>query len=141
MIKEFVFFFIFRSGSRCSLQEVFYKKGVHRNFTKFTGKNLCQSLFFNKVAGLRPATLLKKWLWHRFFPVNFAKFLRTPYFTKHLWWLLLWFETTRELFSTNIYLFKVSNRNTKKRCENMFKVNNENTERCQLIYFFSSWFN
>ena len=33
--------------------EVFYKKGVLRNFTKFTGKQLCQSLFFNKVAGLR----------------------------------------------------------------------------------------
>ena len=30
-----------------------------RNFAKFTGKHLCQSLFFNKVAG-RPATLLKK---------------------------------------------------------------------------------
>ena len=36
------------------------KKGVLGNFTKFTGKNLCQSLFFNKVAVLCPATLLKK---------------------------------------------------------------------------------
>ena len=33
----------------------------------------------NKVAGLRPVTLLKKRLWHRCFPVNFAKFLRTPF--------------------------------------------------------------
>ena len=33
---------------------------------------------FNKVAGLRAATLLEKGLWHRRFPVNFAKFLRTP---------------------------------------------------------------
>ena len=33
---------------------VFCKKGVLRNFTKFTGKRLWQSLFFNKVAGLRP---------------------------------------------------------------------------------------
>ena len=40
--------------------EVFYKKGVLRNFVKFTGKHLCQSLFFNKVAGLMSATLLKK---------------------------------------------------------------------------------
>ena len=31
---------------------------------------------FNKVAGLRAATLLKKGLWHRCFPVNFAEFLR-----------------------------------------------------------------
>ena len=61
-----------------------------KNFTKFTGKHLCQSLFFNKVAGLRSATLLKKRLWHRYFPVNFAKFLKTPFFTEHLWLLLLY---------------------------------------------------
>ena len=42
-------------------------------------KHLCQSLFFNKVAGLRSATLLKKKLWYRCFPVKFAKFLRTPF--------------------------------------------------------------
>ena len=35
-------------------------RGVLRNFTKFTGKHLCYSPYFNKVAGLRPATLLKK---------------------------------------------------------------------------------
>ena len=52
-------------------------KGVPRNCEKFTGKHLCPSLFFNKVTGLRPATLFKTRLWHRCFPVNFAKFLRT----------------------------------------------------------------
>ena len=31
--------------------EVSYKKDVLKNFTKFTGKHLCQILFFNKVAG------------------------------------------------------------------------------------------
>ena len=36
---------------------------------------------------VRPAALLKKR--HRCLPVNFAKFLRTPFYTKHLWWLLL----------------------------------------------------
>ena len=35
-------------------------KGVLRTFAKFIGKHLYQGLFFNKVAGLRPATLLKK---------------------------------------------------------------------------------
>ena len=35
---------------------------------------------FNKVASLSPATLLKKRLWHRCFPVNFSKFLRTPFY-------------------------------------------------------------
>ena len=33
-------------------QKVFYKKGALKNFAKFTGKRLCQSLFFDKVAGL-----------------------------------------------------------------------------------------
>ena len=46
--------------SRSSRPEVFFKKGALTKFAKFTGKHLCQSLFFNKVAGLRPATLLKK---------------------------------------------------------------------------------
>ena len=69
--------------------EVFYEKGVLRNFGKFTGKHLCQSLSFNKVSGLRPANLLKKRIWHRCFPVNFAKFLRTLSLTGHLRWLLL----------------------------------------------------
>ena len=44
-------------------EAVVRRKGVLRNFAKFTGKHLCQSLFFNKAAGLRPATLLKKRLW------------------------------------------------------------------------------
>ena len=68
---------------------VFSKKGVLKNSTKFTGKHLWQSLFFNKVAGLRPATLLKKILWHWCFPVDFTKFLRTPFYIEHLWSLLL----------------------------------------------------
>ena len=61
------------------------KKGVLKNYTKFTGKHLCQSLIFNKVEGLRPATLLKKRLSHRCFPVNFAKFLKTRFFAENLW--------------------------------------------------------
>ena len=69
--------------NRSSRTEVFCKKAVLRNFTKFTRKHLCQSLFFNKVAGLRPATLLKRRLWHRCFPLSFARFLRTSFFIEH----------------------------------------------------------
>ena len=68
---------------------MFCKKGVLWNFLQFTEKHQYQILFFNKVAGLRPSTLLKKRLWHMCFPVNFAKFLRTLFFIEHLWWLLL----------------------------------------------------
>ena len=76
-------------SERSSRPEVFCTKGVLKNFAKFTGKRLCQSLFFNEATDLRPATLLKKRLWHKRFPVDFAKFLRTPFFTEHLQWLLL----------------------------------------------------
>ena len=66
-------------NSEAAARVVLYKKAVIRNFTKFTGKHLFQSIFFNKVAGPRPATLFKKRLWYRCFPVNFVKFPRTPY--------------------------------------------------------------
>ena len=59
--------------------ELFYEKRYFRNLEKFTGKHLCWSIFFNKVAVLRPTTLLKKRLWNRCFPVNFAKFLKAPF--------------------------------------------------------------
>ena len=39
----------FLRKDRSSRPEVFCKKDLE-NFTKFTGKHLCQSLFFNKVA-------------------------------------------------------------------------------------------
>ena len=45
---------------RSSLPEVFCKKGVLKNFTKFTGKHLCQNLFFNKVAGLQACNFILK---------------------------------------------------------------------------------
>ena len=43
------------SHQRCSVT-----KRVLRNFAKFTGKHLSKSLFFKKLAALRPATLFKK---------------------------------------------------------------------------------
>ena len=59
-------------------------------------KNLDQNLEVGKDydnendrSSLRPGTLWKKRLWHRCFPVNFAKFLRTLFFIEHLRWLFL----------------------------------------------------
>ena len=54
---------------------MFCNKRFLRNFAKFTGKLLCKSLFFNKVADLRPETLFKKRLRYRCFPevCNFVK--------------------------------------------------------------------
>ena len=41
------------------MKEVFYEKGVLKNFAKFIGKYLCQSLFFIKVA-LSACNFIKK---------------------------------------------------------------------------------
>ena len=84
-------FFLYSSLQK-QPSEVFCRKGVLRNVAKFTGKHLCQSLLFNKVAGLRPATLLKtRDSGTDDFSTNFVKFLRTPFPTEHLRWLLLLF--------------------------------------------------
>ena len=58
--------------NRSSRPEVFCNKDIFKNFSKFTGKHLCQSLFLNKVACARR---------------NFAKFLRTSFSIEHLRWL------------------------------------------------------
>ena len=64
------------------------KIGVLKNFANFKRKHLFWSLFFNKVAGLKACKFITKGLQHRCFPVKFAKFLRTSFFTEHLRWLL-----------------------------------------------------
>ena len=69
---------------------VFCKKGALRNLAKFTGKHLWQSL---------SATLLKKRLWRRCFPLNFAKFLRTLFLIEHLPWLILTLDFLKVVFS------------------------------------------
>ena len=63
--------------------EVFYKELILKNFVKLTGKHLCRSPLFNKVASLSPATFLKKKLPEGYFPVNFAKLLRTLFCRTH----------------------------------------------------------
>ena len=50
---------------KSSLSVVLCKNGILKNFANFTGKHLSRSLIFSKVAGLRPAFLLKKRLQHR----------------------------------------------------------------------------
>ena len=78
-----LFYVLFkRSYKKCAI-----KKGVPENLEKFTGKNLCQGLLFNKDILLK--TFIKTRLWHRRFPVNFAKYLRRPFLTEHFRWLLL----------------------------------------------------
>ena len=90
------------SLSRSSHRRCFVRKGVLRNFVKLTGRQLCKSLYFNKVA-CRLVTLLKKRLRQRCFPVNFAKFLRTAFLQNTFGRLLLLVNTNWSLFLYFIY--------------------------------------
>ena len=56
--------------------------------------------FHNGNIGLRPAPLLKKRLWHRCFPVNFVKFLRTPFLQNTCGRLLL--EVKKTLYYKDV---------------------------------------
>ena len=59
------------SHRRCSI-----KKGVLKNFAKFTGKHLCQSLFFNNTFF---NNFIKKETVAQVLSCEFTKFLRKPF--------------------------------------------------------------
>ena len=67
---------------RCSVKMVFLE--ISQN----SQENTCARVSF-----------LKKILWHRCFPVNFSKFIRTPFLRDHLRWLLLAFYCESTLYS------------------------------------------
>ena len=110
-IRSFYFLFVFciywlftYLYIRSSRPKVFCKKGVLRNFEKFTRKHLCQSLLFNKVAGLRPTTLLKKETLARCFPGDFCEiFLRATFLKEHLRSLLLTYQKLYYKWFFNFY--------------------------------------
>ena len=82
---------------------MFFKIGILKNFTNFTGKHLCWSLFFIKLA----CNFIKKRLQHRRFPVKSANFFRTAIFTEHLRWLLLIMLSVRKLLLHVVIHFAV----------------------------------
>ena len=66
------------SISRSSHQKCSVKKGVLKNFANVTGKNPVLESLFDKVPCLQACNFILKRLQHRYFPVKFAIFLRTP---------------------------------------------------------------
>ena len=69
-------------------------KKVLLKLSQNSQESTSKSLFFNKVAVLRPSTLFKKKTLALEFSCEFAKFLKTPIFKEHLRWLLLLLLTT-----------------------------------------------
>ena len=57
-------------------EQMFFEIDVLKNFAIFRGKLLCWGVFLIKLQVSN-------------FPVNIAKFIRTGFFIKYLWWLLL----------------------------------------------------
>ena len=68
------------SHQRCSI-----KKKLFLEISQNSHENTCARV----SSPLGPATLLKKRLWHKCLPVDFAKFLRTPLLQNTSGWLLL----------------------------------------------------
>ena len=57
---------------------MFYKKGVLKNFTIFTGKHLCQSLFLS-------CNFIIKETLAQGLSCEFCKTFKNAFFTEHLW--------------------------------------------------------
>ena len=77
-------------AQRCSAKKVFLE--ILQN----SQENTCAQVSW-------PATFLKKRLWHKCFPVNFTKFLRRPFLTEHIRWLLLNFENISKDFRSTVF--------------------------------------
>ena len=90
---------------RSSRLEVFFTKGILKNFAKLAGKHLCQSLFFKKVAGFRPWTynfILKKEALAWVFSCEFCKNFKNTYYYRTP---LVAASETNQVFSTKITKF------------------------------------
>ena len=95
---------------RCSVKKVFLE--ISQN----SQENTCARVSF----------ILKERLWHKCFPVNFAKFLRSPFsfLIEHLWCLLLLLVISK--FSQQVFTYWEWN---------MFKITNKKTRRTSLTLF------
>ena len=84
-------------ATRSSRPEVFCKKGLLRNFTKFIGKHLCQSVFFNKVAGA--CNFIKKETLAQVFSYEFFEISKNTF----LHWTLLVAASGQHYFPTPLF--------------------------------------
>ena len=74
-ISKFCIPMEYQAQIRSSRSQMLFEIDLFKNFTTFTGKHLCWSLFLIKLQ-----VLLKKRLQHRCFPVNIPKFLKNSFF-------------------------------------------------------------
>ena len=100
--QNVLFFLVFGENVflRSSLQDVFYKEGVLRNFEKFTGKHCARVSFFIKLQA--PCNFIKKEALAQVLSCEFCETPKSNFSYKTPWWLLLLLHFLSSLLS---YLF------------------------------------
>ena len=58
---------------RCSVKKLFL------NISQNSQENTCDRVFFLKSCRPWPVTILKKWIWHRCFPVSSEKIFKNTF--------------------------------------------------------------
>ena len=76
----------YKASNFCKIEAVIQRCSVKKEFLKILQNSL--ENFCGRVSFLIKLQL-KKRFWHRCFPVNISKFLRTSFFIEHLQWLPL----------------------------------------------------
>ena len=89
-----------------ALVPIFLQSRCSYKFCKFDSTTPVLEYLLNIVAGLRACNFIKKR--HRCFSVNFTKYLRTPFLTEYLRWLLLPMKEA---------MFKINFKDTRTMCE------------------------
>ena len=82
-----------------AVSQMFSVKKIFLKISQHSQENTCARVSFN---------FIKKRLWRRCFPVICAKFLRIPFLTEHLRWLLLeinQFQPSAAFHIENSHLF------------------------------------
>ena len=74
--------FAYTLEARKNRWQMFFKIGVLKNFGTFTAKQLCWSLFFNKVAGLLETPT-------QVFSCKYCEIFKNSFSIEHLGWLFL----------------------------------------------------
>ena len=94
-----------------TLQRYCIKKGVLKNFVNFTGKHQWQSLFLNKIAGLRPETcnLIKKEALAQVVSCEIFEIFKNTFFIQYLWTTASDTKQTSKVATTE-FLSKIPNR-------------------------------
>ena len=84
LISFMIYIFFDLEITEAAVQKCSVKK-VSLEISQNSHEDTCDKFSFLIKLQARPATLLKKRICRRCLPVNFVKFLRTPFLTEHAW--------------------------------------------------------